>query len=228
MINFLHKIVCDPVINDPFAQPFRFHAGTKGRMMVKGTGRQSKRLLPWRYGLFLLAFASTIPAGILTDFPKGLMIGFDLAALAFMASLVPLFAHDGSRIRVNARENDANRTLILLITAIVSAVVLVAVALELGQRQASNALGITLVLATLSIAWLFSNLVYTLHYAFLFYAEDKDAKGAKGDRGGLDIPNVREPDYWDFAYFAFTLGMTFQTSDVAVTHRAIRKVVLAN
>lgn len=193
--------------------------------MAKLTREERKRLLPWRYGLFLLIFATTIPAGILTDFPKGLMIGFDLAGLAFMASLMPLFSHDGALIRTHARDNDANRTLILLITAIVSAVVLVAVALELGQRQAPDALGVALVLATLSIAWLFSNLVYTLHYAFLFYTEDADAKR---DRGGLDFPKVREPDYWDFAYFAFTLGMTFQTSDVAVTHRAIRQAVLAH
>jgi uncharacterized membrane protein len=44
----------------------------------------------------------------------------------------------------------------------------------------------------------------------------------------VDFPGPGEPDYWDFVYFAFTLGMTFQTSDVAITDRAIRRVVTAH
>lgn len=46
------------------------------------------------------------------------------------------------------------------------------------------------------------------------------------DRGGVEVPGAKEPDYRDFMYFAFTLGMTFQTSDVQVTGRHMRQVVL--
>ena len=42
------------------------------------------------------------------------------------------------------------------------------------------------------------------------------------------MPGTDEPDYWDFVYFAFTLGMTFQTSDVSITDRRIRRVVLGH
>ena len=55
-----------------------------------------------------------------------------------------------------------------------------------------------------------------------FYAPGDDS----GDAAGIEFPGTKSPDYWDFAYFSFTLGMTFQTSDVAVTSTAIRKVVL--
>ena len=74
----------------------------------------------------------------------------------------------------------------------------------------------SLVIATLVLAWLFSNIVYALHYAHLFYSATRTATD---DSGGLDIPECDEPDYWDFVYFSFTLGMTFQTSDVDITSR---------
>ena len=46
------------------------------------------------------------------------------------------------------------------------------------------------------------------------------------DAKGIDFPSCDEPDYWDFAYFAFTLGMTFQTSDVQIPSRRVRKAAL--
>jgi uncharacterized membrane protein len=66
-------------------------------------------------------------------------------------------------------------------------------------------------------------MIYALHYAHLYYSDaSTDGKDAKG----LDFPSCDEPDYWDFAYFAFTLGMTFQTSDVEISSRRVRKVAL--
>lgn len=202
--------------------------------MSRSSGK--RHALPWRYGLFIALFTLSLPFGHWVGWARGLMLGFDVAALAFMASLTPLFAHDSARIRDHVRENDANRTLILILSAIVSAVILVAVGIELDQRDSSHSLSLALVLVTLALAWTFSNIIYTLHYAYLFYAEALEggekpaaAHGRKArDRGGLDIPGEKEPDYWDFAYFAFTLGMTFQTSDIAVTARPIRKAVLAH
>ncbi|MEI9926827.1 MAG: DUF1345 domain-containing protein [Sphingomonas sp.] len=70
------------------------------------------------------------------------------------------------------------------------------------------------------VSWVFSNLVYTLHYAHMFYQE-----GDVGDCGGFEFPDTPEPDYWDFIYFAFCLGMTFQTSDVTITHVRVRRAV---
>jgi uncharacterized membrane protein len=181
-----------------------------------------KSILPWRYGLFLLAFASALPFAMISDTITGVMIGFDLAAFLFMATMSAVFAHGPDQMRAHASQNDANRTLILLLTGIVMLVLLFAIASELrfAGRPSSAMLG--LIIATLILAWLFSNLVYTFHYAFLYYR-----KGEAGrDHGGLDIPERDEPDYWDFAYFAFTLGMTFQTSDVQITAPAIRRVAL--
>ncbi|MBO9580709.1 MAG: DUF1345 domain-containing protein [Sphingobium sp.] len=150
------------------------------------------------------------------------MAGFDVAALVFGTTLRPVFAHGSEAMRRSARENDANRTLILAMTGIVMAVMLVVVATDLRQKATPSTAQLILIIATLVIGWIFSNLIYTFHYAFLFYRDD----GCGSDHGGLEYPKRPEPDYWDFAYFAFTLGMTFQTSDVAITSPAIRRVAL--
>jgi uncharacterized membrane protein len=65
-----------------------------------------------------------------------------------------------------------------------------------------------------------------VHYAHLFYdpAERKDAGKI---RGGLEFPETKEPDYWDFVYFSLVIGMTCQVSDVQVTARQMRHLVAA-
>ena len=123
-------------------------------------------------------------------------------------------------MRRATRENDANRALLLAITAATMGVILVAVAGELKGRN--DTLAIVLVVTTLALSWLFSNMVYAMHYAHLFYSADDGGT----DAGGIDFPGCKEPDYWDFLYFSATLGMTFQTSDVEITSRRIRRVVL--
>ena len=55
---------------------------------------------------------------------------------------------------------------------------------------------------------------------------DSDSADGGGDAGGLEFPDCQEPDYWDFLYFSYTLGMTFQTSDVQITARRVRKVAI--
>ncbi|RYY28547.1 MAG: DUF1345 domain-containing protein [Sphingomonadales bacterium] len=148
------------------------------------------------------------------------MIGFDAGALVFLLSCLPMLSHESDAMRESAKRNDANRVLMLLITLAVSLVVLAAVASELMQKAAGDWWSLPLILGTLVLCWTFSNTIYTLHYAHLFYSavQGKDA-------GGLSFPATKEPDYWDFIYFAFCLGMTFQTSDVEVTQGRLRRVV---
>ena len=59
-------------------------------------------------------------------------------------------------------------------------------------------------------------------------AADDGPAGPESHAGGLDFPGKREPDYMDFAYFAFTIGMTFQVSDVVITSRQLRQLVLVH
>lgn len=148
---------------------------------------------------------------------KGVMLGFDLGATYFLlASAHLLRIYDQETMRRHAATNDANRTMLLVITAIVSGVILFAIGLlletELGWKSKA------LIVGTLLLAWLFANSVYALHYAHMFVTR----------KGGIDFPGEKPPGYADFVYFAFTLGMTFQTSDVSISDRAIRNVVTAH
>ncbi|HEX7820862.1 MAG TPA: DUF1345 domain-containing protein [Sphingobium sp.] len=186
------------------------------------TPHERARLLPWRFVLFLALCLTAAPAATLLPLHLAVMSGFDGAAAVFLLSLVPLLHHEEGRMRAHARANDANRVVMLLITSVVMVVLLVVVAAELAQRKEAPSPAImTLILGTLALAWTFANMVYALHYAYLFYSADAGGK----DMAGIDFPGTGKPDYWDFIYFSFTLGMTFQTSDVEITSRAVRKAV---
>ena len=80
---------------------------------------------------------------------------------------------------------------------------------------------LTLAVATILLSWTFIHVIFALHYAHEYYGE-----GAKG--GGLSFPGDDRPDYWDFVYFSFVIGMTFQVSDVQVTSKLLRRIVVAH
>lgn len=180
-----------------------------------------RALFPWRYGMFLALLMSALPFGLVMPWHEAIMAGFDCASAAFIVAVAPLLHADPDRMRRTAQANDANRRLMLLLTGIVSLVVLVAVGAAISQHGGPNSGVVALLLVTLAVAWLFSNLIYAMHYAHLFYLADASGE----DRRGLDFPDTAEPGYSDFLYFAFTLGMTFQTSDITVTRTAMRQVV---
>lgn len=182
-----------------------------------------KMIAPPRFIAFVLLFvAGGFFGQQYLGLGRGLMAGFDGAAWIFLLSLAPLFrAGEAAKMRQAADRNDANRVGLLAITGLTMLVILVAVAKELHGK--SQPLVIGLVIATLVTAWIFSNTIYALHYAHLFYGQEKGK-----DAGGIDFPNCNQPDYWDFVYFSYTLGMTFQTSDVQITSRHIRKVVIGH
>jgi uncharacterized membrane protein len=79
---------------------------------------------------------------------------------------------------------------------------------------------ICLSLLAVVVAWTLTHTSYTLRYAHLYYRDDNEGEG------GLTFPGQHKPDDFDFAYFAFTIGMCFQVSDVAITSRQIRRAVL--
>ena len=189
-----------------------------------GTHRRhgiGNRIAPPRF----LLFAAVLATGCAAAIPQlgarfGVMGAFDVAGLAFLLACVPLFRHQSHHMRASARHNDANRIALLVITGALSLTILATIASVLIPAGAPEPGRLALVIATLAICWLFANTVYALHYAHLFYT----ARGGH-DAGGLEFPQTPEPDYSDFAYFAYCLGMTFQTSDITITTRPMRRAV---
>lgn len=180
-------------------------------------------LAPWPFIVFgLLAVLVSAALCPFAGLSRGVMIGFDTAAFAFFLMCIPLFDYAPDQMRAAAQRNDANRGIMLLIAALVVGVVLVTVASELAQKGRPGRFDLVLVLITLVSCWCFSTLVYTLHYAHLFYVSDENGN----DSGGFSFPHTDEPDYWDFLYQSTCLAMTFQTSDVDIQSRICRRAVM--
>ncbi|WP_174274674.1 DUF1345 domain-containing protein [Sphingomonas bacterium] len=195
--------------------------------MADSRGLQlGRRIAPPRFLLFMaLAIVGAIAAIPSLGWREGTMAAFDVASVVFLISIWPLLRSEAEQMREAARKNDANRAALLLITGIVMLTVLVAVASELSQKGGPKPAIVSLIIGTLALCWIFSNIIYALHYAHLFYSP---AAKDGGDCGGVDFPGTDEPDYWDFIYFAFCLGMTFQVSDMDITASRIRRIVTAH
>lgn len=185
----------------------------------------SKAIAPWRFLMFFALLAVGMAVGVsFLGWSKGSLAGFDVAAAAFLASCIPTFDYDVKTMRQLAKDNDANRAILLILSFLLTIVILAAVIAELGQKDSLGPWDKGLVAISLALVWLFANAVYAFHYAHLFYTADDGGK----DCAGLDFPQTKEPLMSDFVYFAFTLGVAVQTSDVEVTNPHFRKVVTAH
>ncbi len=184
-------------------------------------------LAPPRFVLFMALFGAGSMAwrALGHSLADALDLGFDGAALVFLLSLVPLFLRpcDSTAMRRQAARNDANRVVVLGITSLLTVVIMAAIVGELPHVGHGGHGALVKLLVTLILTWLFANVVYALHYAHLYYSPG-DSPGK--DACGLDIPGADDPDYLDFVYFAFTLGMTFQTADINITGRPIRRIAV--
>ena len=153
--------------------------------------------------------------------------GWDAAALAFLATVWPIILRaDGVHTRQLSVREDENRgaATALLVGACAASLLGVVFTLGFAGRQ-SGSLRLLLIgaaMLTVTLSWTVVNTVYTLHYAHRYFAAITDGIEF-GDSGGQG-----RPDYRDFAYVAFTIGMTYQVSDTAVRDRRIRRSVLAH
>ena len=80
-------------------------------------------------------------------------------------------------------------------------------------------------LLAIFLSWVLLHAFYAFHYANLYYRVD-DTQVRKAPKQGLNFPTDEPPDYWDFLYYAFTIAMCYQTSDVTVVSRSMRRVTL--
>ena len=123
-------------------------------------------------------------------------------------------------MRLHASAQQEGRWAVLAVSLLLALVILVALSLELRSARNGSLLQITLAATTVVLSWGFMNTMFALHYVHDYY-NTVDTAGA-----GLDFPGTEKPDYWDFVYFAFVIGMTFQVSDVQISNRILRRVAL--
>lgn len=170
---------------------------------------------------------AAIPPLVMKDFTPALRLvaawdAFALVLLSFLWAMIWSCDADDSRRR--AKIEDPGRTTIWMLVMLSTTVSFFAAGYALRQAHTlapdRALLWIVLCLGAVVVSWLLTQTGWTLRYAHLFYRDDVEGEG------GLCFPGDRPPDDFDFAYFAFTLGMTFQVSDVTVSSRQIRRAVL--
>ncbi len=154
------------------------------------------------------------------------LVGWDIGVALYLVLAFHMMGssavHD---IRRRAAAQDEGQLAILVLTVAAAVASLGAILAELGipAGEAGRRQPAQLILATVTIllSWFFIHTMFALHYAHEFYDE---ATGR-----GLAFPgDEQEPDYWDFVYFSFVIGMTAQVADVGITSRQIRRTVVAH
>ncbi len=178
--------------------------------------------------LFGIAVAIFMPAdSVLTH----ALLGWNAGVLLFVVLILAMMAKtDAGSIRHRAIAEAEGRFTVLTLIIMAAAMVLIAIALEIFAAKelqgATRALRLALTFLTVIDSWIFVHIIFTIYYAHEYHAEVEG--GRKKTRGGLGFPGEDTPDYWDFLYFALTVGMTAQTSDVAVTSRRMRRLVIVH
>lgn len=170
--------------------------------------------------MFVIVYALT-PSSV----PYRCVAAWDAGSLLLLSWMwMTITRSDVDETRRRAGSEDPGRTLSWLISlgssafSLFAATVVLRQAKSLSPHQSAVLVGFSL--AAILSAWALTHSSYAFRYAHLYYRDDG------GGEGGLEFPGKDEPNDFDFAYFAFTVGMCFQVSDVTVSSRLIRRAVL--
>lgn len=181
------------------------------------------------YAAARLASSAIVGAGMLAgtlvagaSWGVAVCLGWCALAVVFLGSVFAVvLPKDAGATKRRARADDVSRATADLMVLGASVASLVAVGytlLDAGKAHGTHeALLILLAIASVALAWALVHTVYLLRYAGLYYGDPI---------GGVDFNVDEDPDFRDFAYLAFTIGMTFQVSDTNITARPIRRMAL--
>ena len=176
-------------------------AGVATGMVPISTGWQFRGLLGWCVGIVVYLFLAW-----------WLCVGFDAA-----------------RTRARAQAQDEPGGVLLLVHLLATSACVAAITVLMQQSRDLSGLEavfhIGLSVIALAASWLFIQTIFTFHYAHLYYQQEQiNEIGGPG----LQFPGSQDPDYFDFLYYAFVVGMTSQVSDVQVTSREMRRLTLVH
>lgn len=175
--------------------------------------------------VFLLVPASiALDTRILAGWTSGIL--FFLTVLIFMMN-----SATAQKTFSRAQRQEAQHSVVFLLVVTAAGASVFAIALMQADNQNLSELALVteigLSILAITCSWLLTHTTFALHYATLYYRKECWLQSEDCD-GGLDFPGEELPDYWDFMYFSFTIGMTAQTSDVAITSNSMRQLSLAH
>lgn len=156
------------------------------------------------------------------------VILWDVFAITFLISCwIVLFIRPTSQIRKIAKKDDGSVAFVFTIILFSSFASMLTILLLIVSKTTSpndEAFNLAVTVLSILLSWLMVHTTFTFHYAHLYYDDHKNDTSRQAK--GLEFPSEDTPNYLDFAYFAFVIGMTFQVSDVQITSGHLRRVVL--
>jgi len=173
--------------------------------------------------VFLLLSSTSVPLDtrFLATWCSGILLFLTLL-LIIMSDATP----EKTRSRAKSREANPHLVFTLVIFTAVASIFAIGFMLAHGKNNPEN---VALSIVAIICSWLLTHTTFALHYARYYYDDDgPEVDPERGYVGGLEFPNEQDPDYFDFMYFAFTISMTSQTSDVSIISPYLRRTVLAH
>ncbi|WP_421942346.1 DUF1345 domain-containing protein [Pedobacter sp.] len=153
------------------------------------------------------------------------MLGWDIFCLVLITLHWYMFFHtSAAETHLKAKMQDETRGEIFAIVLVSTFAGLLAVILLLINNDVS-ALDLIIAISGMFLSWFLVHTTFSMRYAHLYYGDRPKSNSGKHG-AGLEFPGDDEPDFIDFAYFSFVLGMTFQVSDVEISNRQIRRLSL--
>lgn len=199
--------------------------------MSKGSHAFPRHVPLHAHGRLVTAIALGIATGFLVPAGLGtsvrLLAAWNIAALVMTAFAWMIILQTGpSQTHRHAGTHDPGRRAVSALVIVASTVSLLATSVILRQARGFppfvRELFVALCILAVVSAWVLTHTGYALRYAHLYYRDDEEGVG------GLALPGDAAPAYLDFAYFAFTIGMCFQVSDISVSSPQIRRAVLGH
>lgn len=180
--------------------------------------------------------------------PIRFTIAWDLGIISFLTLVLVMVVHSTpKKVRWRARLEDERAWVLLVLMVGAALASMIAIGIVLHQAKDLQGWIATVHIAgaglTILLSWLMAHTMFALHFAHAYYGDDPAATdappGTSGKTfddetdigkvaGGLAFPGENNPDYWDFLYFSFVVGMTCQVSDVQVTSRRMRRLTLGH
>jgi uncharacterized membrane protein len=180
-----------------------------------------------RWRLFFAAGVGLIGFAMMPDdldLISRVLIGWDIGVAVYLALTIwTAMGADTKHIRLRSALYDEGRVAIPLLAVTAASASLGAIFFQLSTAPAGHHfISLTFAVVTILLSWSFIQFIFAFHYAHEFYADHR------GAARGLAFPGDEAPDYWDFLYFSFVIGMTSQVSDVCVTSKSLRRIVTAH
>lgn len=202
------------------------HAGHATRYL-RGLDAHVRLLLALGVGILTTVL---LPHGLLLQ--TRLVIGYDAAALCLLAlAWTTMHFATPHGIQAGAWRQDTSRTAIFLIVLLGAVAGFAAILVMLGDVKSESAAHgekvahIAVSVLAVVCSWMMIHTTFALHYARRYY-QDRTSRPDMADAGGLNFPGHGQPDYWDFAYYSFVIGMCSQVSDVSPGGRQMRRLTL--